>query len=104
MGYAIHLFTLAFCIAITTYRDMAPKMGWTIGEVYDPPTWPMSIGFVFGVEAIIFGFIRFAWWEALLMIPIGYLAAYFLTMGLRATIQWIGLIFAVIGGVLLPWI
>jgi len=88
VGYVIFTLAVAISIACISYDTMARSKGWPVGGVLEKDySIPKIAAFVTALWALGKAFFVFQWWSPLLVLGLGWLIGFILTMALKRHAQ-----------------
>ena len=92
-GYIILICSTAIGIICISYRDMAIPHRWPTGEILLSGTsLPQILALTTILWALGKSFFVFFWWSPIVVLALGWVLAFVITMGLKHHVQWLGVI------------
>ena len=92
-GYIIFSVSMALAVVCISYSSMARQNGWPVGEILSKDTSVSKIAaFVTALWVVVKAFMVFQWWSPLVILVIGWLVGFILTMALKQNVQFLGLL------------
>ncbi len=90
VGYIIFVCSMALAITCISYDSMARTKGWPVGEILSKgASLPKIAAFITALWVLGKSFMVFQWWSPIVIIALGWVLAYFLTMTFKKNVQFI---------------
>lgn len=92
-GYIIFIISMAIAVVCISYNSMARVKGWPVGEILSKDASVPKIGaMITALWVLGKSFLVFQWWSPLVILVIGWLLAFLLTMILKKNVQFVGIL------------
>ena len=93
IGYFIFICSMALAVICISYDTMARSKGWPIGLVLSKDaSLPKIVAFITALWVIGKSFMIFHWWSPIVILILGWLLAYLITISLKTYAQFICII------------
>jgi hypothetical protein len=106
LKYAVLIATFGSGFILVGYEDHARMRGWPVGALLAGDAPPMKLlAFACMLVSVIVAFFSFSWWSPLVVIGIGFVAAFAISEVLKSWVQFLAMAGAVAGFILsLLWV
>ena len=93
VGYTIFIFSMATAVICISYDSMAGAKGWPVGEILSKnASLPKTTAFITALWILGKSFMVFYWWSPIVILIIGWILAFALTMIFKKNVQFIGVL------------
>ena len=92
-GHIIFVVSMGVAVICISYDSMARAKGWPVGELLSKDaSVPKIAAIITALWVVGKSFMVFQWWSPLIILVIGWVLAFLLTMSLKKNVQFIGIL------------
>jgi len=92
-GHIIFIVSMVAAVICISYCPMARQNGWPVGEILSKDgAMPKIAAFITALWVVGKSFMVFQWWSPIVIVAIGWLVAFILTVALKEGVQFVGVL------------